>query len=81
MSRGAFLSLSRGLAAEPDQRIALRELDPVLSGLLGELVPPLAPPARFWTEDQVVRCRERDSQRSKLRLVTPRGDKFMEPSA
>src|SRR6184192_1688749 len=32
-----------------------------LSELLGESVPPPAPPpARFWTEEQVVRFRDRD---------------------
>jgi serine/threonine protein kinase len=36
-------------------------LDVALTELLGEFVPPPpAPPARFWTEDQVVRFRDRD---------------------
>lgn len=61
LSHRAREALSRGLAPEPDQRIALEELGDLLSEQLGESVPrPAAPPARFWTEDQVVRFRERD---------------------
>src|SRR5262249_55868329 len=53
--------LERGMAKEPAERITLQVLGNVLSGLLGESVPPpAAPSARFWTEDQVVRFRERD---------------------
>lgn len=50
-----------GLAMEPDQRGTLQDLDAALAELLGESVPRVAPPpARFWTEDQVIRFRDRD---------------------
>ena len=53
--------LARGLAREPDQRATLQDLDVALSELLGETPPrPAPPPARFWTEDQLIRFRERD---------------------
>jgi serine/threonine protein kinase len=49
------------LAEEPELRDTLHDLDAALSELLGESVPPPAPPpARFWTEDQVIRFHERD---------------------
>ena len=54
-------ALARGLVAESAQRAALKDLDANLSDLLGEpieLLPP--PPARFWTEDQVIRFHDRD---------------------
>src|SRR5262249_17998508 len=52
---------SKGLAEKPDERATLQELDVSLSEVLGEEVPlPPPPPARFWTEEQVVRFRERD---------------------
>ena len=53
--------LSRGLSEEPDQRAELEELETQLSEILGESVsPPAPPPARYWTEDQIIRFRERD---------------------
>ena len=52
---------SRGLVSEPEGRINLVELREEVSRLLGDSVPPAsAPPSRFWTEDQVIRFRERD---------------------
>jgi serine/threonine protein kinase len=61
LSRRTKEVLTRGLAELPEQRSTLKELDAALSQLLGESVPPpTAPPARFWTEDQVVRFREGD---------------------
>lgn len=61
LSRHSIELLSRGLAEEPDQRAELQELNSQLSELLGESVSPLPlPPARYWTEDQIVRFRERD---------------------
>ena len=53
--------LERGLANEPSERITLSDLDSAFAELLGHSVPrPEAPPARFWTEDQVVTFRDRD---------------------
>jgi serine/threonine protein kinase len=53
--------LARGLARESDERGTLQDLDAALTELLGESVPrPAPPPARFWTEDQVIRFRDRD---------------------
>jgi len=50
-----------GLDVDPDRRVTLEDLDASVSLLLGDSVPPpAAPPARFWTEDQVVRFRDRD---------------------
>lgn len=61
LSRRAAEVLVHGLAREPDQRGTLQDLDAALAELLGELVPrPAPPPARFWTEDQVIRFRDRD---------------------
>jgi hypothetical protein len=53
--------LEQGLADEPSDRATLSDLDSAFAELLGHsLPPPEAPPARFWTEDQVVRFRDRD---------------------
>jgi serine/threonine protein kinase len=61
LSRRAAEVFAHGLAREPDQRGTLQNLDTALAELLGELVPrPAPPPARFWTEDQVIRFHERD---------------------
>ncbi|MCI0422698.1 MAG: hypothetical protein L0312_26335, partial [Acidobacteria bacterium] len=50
-----------GLTPEPEQRGTLQDLDAALSELLGESVPlPAPPPARFWTEDQIIRFHDRD---------------------
>jgi serine/threonine protein kinase len=60
-SRRATEAFAKGLAEKPDERSSLQELEASLSELLGEYVPPPAlPPARFWTEEQVVRFRDRD---------------------
>jgi hypothetical protein len=60
-SRMAVGALASGLAEDPQDRTTLSELEASLSELLGESVPPPAPPpARFWTEDQVIRFRDRD---------------------
>jgi serine/threonine protein kinase len=54
-------AFEHGCAQESDQRASLKDIDATLSELLGEpLAPPASPPARFWTEDQVVRFHERD---------------------
>ena len=53
--------LERGLANEPTERVTLSDLDSAFAELLGHSVPrPDPPPARFWTEDQVVVFRDRD---------------------
>ncbi|MFN0171598.1 MAG: protein kinase domain-containing protein, partial [Bryobacteraceae bacterium] len=60
-SRLAVRTLAKGLAEKPDERGLLLELESSLSELLGESVPPpVPPPARFWTEEQEVRFRDRD---------------------
>jgi serine/threonine protein kinase len=52
---------AKGLAEEAEERSTLQDLETSLSELLGESIPPPAPPpARFWTEEQVVRFRDRD---------------------
>ncbi len=56
----ARATLSKGTAEEPSQRSSLEELQEEIGRVLGESVPPEAPPARYWTEDQVVRFRGRD---------------------
>ena len=60
-SRQGMEALVKGLADEPESRIALQDLESSLSKLLGESPPPPSPPpARFWTEEQIVRFRDRD---------------------
>jgi serine/threonine protein kinase len=54
-------ALSEGMADNPEDRPDLQALESAFSGLLGESMPSASPPpARFWTEDQVVRFRDRD---------------------
>jgi serine/threonine protein kinase len=61
LSQRAKAVFVRGLAQEPEQRSTEQDLHIALSTLLGESVPPpVAPSARFWTEDQIVRFRDRD---------------------
>jgi serine/threonine protein kinase len=61
VSRRTVEILGKGLAEEAEFRSSLQELGVAVSGLLGESEPPLVlPPARFWTEDQIVRFRDRD---------------------
>lgn len=53
--------LSRGLAEAPSDRVTLEQLFLEFSEQLGQSPPPIEPPpARYWTEDQVVRFRDRD---------------------
>jgi len=60
-SEAALAALAKGLEEEPQERCTLENLEGAFSQLLGESVsPPAAPPARFWTEDQVVRFHGRD---------------------
>jgi len=57
----ALGALAKGHAEKPEDRATLKDLDNGLAELLGESVLPVtAPPARFWTEDQVVRFRDGD---------------------
>ncbi len=61
--------LNTGLAEAPEQRNSLADLEKLLSELLGDSVAPVpAPPARFWTEDQIVRFHGGD-----YRIVTRLG--------
>jgi len=61
--------LGRGIPVNPVERSGLQDLDSAFSELMGESVPSTETlPARFWTEDQVVRFRERD-----YRIVTHLG--------
>ena len=54
-------TIQSGMAENPSDRIGLKDLESTFSELLGESVPPPPPPAaRFWTEDQIIRFRERD---------------------
>ena len=54
-SRQALDVLASGVADDPSQRSEASVIDARLSALLGESPPaPAPPPARFWTEDQVV---------------------------
>jgi len=53
--------LEKGMSEEPEVRISLENLEVAISKLLGESpAPPLLPAARYWSEDQVVRFRDRD---------------------
>jgi serine/threonine protein kinase len=61
VSRQATELFADGLIEDPGNRIILNVLEASLSTLLGESVLRAAPPpARFWTEDQIIRFRERD---------------------
>ncbi len=61
LSRRAVETFTKGLVEEPEERSTLQGLEVSLSELLGESVPtPAPPPARFWTEEQVVRFHDRD---------------------
>ena len=58
-SQQTTIVLANGLRKEPEARCTLQELEASLSQLLGEPVPsPPPPPARFWTEEQVVPFRD-----------------------
>lgn len=60
-SRRTLEVLGCGMAEAPDKRWTLVKLDGELSAMLGESAPqPPAPPARFWTEDQIIPFRERE---------------------
>lgn len=53
--------LAKGLADNPSDRVTLDELYRGFSEQLGQSPPIIElPPARFWTEDQIVRFRDRD---------------------
>ena len=60
-SRHAVETLATGWVERPEDRSALKDMEVSLAKLLGESVPtPQAPPARFWTEEQIVRFHDRD---------------------
>ena len=64
----ASMVLAEGKVDDPAKRATLEELRDSLSHLLGESPDVVAPPARFWTEDQEVNFRGR-----KYRLVSRLG--------
>lgn len=60
LSPKALEILCSGQDSMPDQRSNLVDLERSISELLGDSVaPPPPPPSRFWTEEQVIRFRER----------------------
>jgi serine/threonine protein kinase len=60
-SQRALETLAKGLSEEPEERGKLHDLEEAFSKLLGEsIAPPAPPPARFWTEEQVVRFHDHD---------------------
>jgi serine/threonine protein kinase len=61
VSKRAVAILERGLAEQPEDRDSLDSLESAFAELLGESIPPPpAPPARFWTEDQIIRFGNHD---------------------
>ncbi len=56
----ASRALAEGTADDPAARTTLEKLHASLLDLLGEPPAVIAPPARFWTEDQIVNFRGRD---------------------
>lgn len=56
----ASMALAEGSADDPAARTTLEKLRDSLSDLLGEPPAVVVPPARFWTEDQIVKFRDRD---------------------
>ena len=56
----ASMALAEGSADDPAERTTLEKLRDSLSDLLGEPPAVVAPSARFWTEDQIVKFRDRD---------------------
>lgn len=52
--------LARGTVQDPQTRATLSQIELRFAELLGESVPkPAAPPARFWTEDQLIEFHDR----------------------
>lgn len=61
ISQRVLKVLKEGSKEQAEQRASLGDLQKAFSELLGESLPaPNPPPARFWTEDQIVRFRDRD---------------------
>lgn len=61
LSQKALVALESGMAEDPEHRAGLKDIAADFSDLLGESpIPTVPPPARYWTEDQVVRFRDRD---------------------
>ena len=68
-SQEALRILESGMANIPADRKTLEDLEKDFAQLLGESVPaPPPPPARFWSEEQIVRFRDHD-----YRIVTRLG--------
>lgn len=60
LSLQALSALTPGLAVDPAERPSREELEREFAALVGDpLPPPPAPPARFWTEEQIVPFRDR----------------------
>ena len=51
---GAVKLFNRGLDRQPEYRLTLEQLRECIFKLMGILVPPPVPPARFWTEGQEI---------------------------
>lgn len=60
LAERAGMALAKGKTDDPAERTTLEELQESLSTLLGEPPAVVAPPARFWSEDQIVNFRGRD---------------------
>ena len=60
LAEKASMALANGKVDDPAERVTLEKLRESLSALLGEQPAVAAPPARFWTEDQIVEFRDRD---------------------
>jgi len=56
----ASMALANGKVDDPAERVTLEKLREPLSALLGEQPAVAAPPARFWSEDQIVNFRGRN---------------------
>jgi len=65
----ATQALDHGLAEVPEERSSLNEIRDSLLALIGEPVPDSSPPpARFWTEDQIITFRD-----NQYRIITRLG--------
>jgi serine/threonine protein kinase len=61
LNQAALAVLQRGQLTEPAKRASLPQLETAIAELLGQATGVVAPPpARYWTEDQMIRFREQD---------------------